>query len=358
MPIIYWTLKMRARIELFREENGSITVEINLQNYLPLFLSINQPNSSLSPAENKAFNAMYQEFGDYFGGVSSEDFMSEIEGHLLQNFSIEEQLELKASPALNLIHNAYTEICKNAIDAFLKQHMDNPSDPSTKIKLNINIIKLFDQVRITFSDSGPGFPKSIHNALNTEKKQLKYAETHQSTQKRAEVIQGLRGMMGGGSRGLREIIALVLSGEPLYPGKKMRRAEHFDSQIHFTNANNPYCKGACIEITTQVAPIPELRMAFSPVTSHEELETTDSESSGFDDTSTHHNKADFSTHSPARQKQTLGLSIDTDRIDTRLFEGDSPLIQKKHPSVKYKEKMNAIVGREEQDKTGLHLSKK
>jgi hypothetical protein len=352
-------LKMRDHIDLFEEKNGSITVEIDLEHYLPLFLRANGQGDPLHADEKVAFDNIYADFTNHFAGVGAEALMDDIKTYLLQKYSIEEQAEIKASPAFNLIHDAYTEICKNAIDAFLEQHMQNTNELSHTVKLNINLEIFFDQVSISFSDSGPGFTQPMRDALNTEEKQLAYSEKRQGSQKRAGGTAGFKGMMGQGGRGLRNIIALVLSGEPLQPRQKLLRAKHFDSEIHFTNDNNPYCTGACIEITTQIAPIPELNnikgIEGSPRTASSRPDTTDSEGS-HSSISTYHSEQSsihtvsaglsdlsliiedstdehFVGNSPEIAKSTDGLglelSIDIDPYDTSHFNGSSPDLPKK-----------------------------
>lgn len=350
---------MRDHIDLFEEENGSISVEIDLEHYLPLFLRANGQGEPLHADENIAFDKIYADFTNHFAGVGAEALMDDIKTYLLQKYSIEEQAEITASPAFNLIYDGYTEICKNAIDAFLEQHMQNTNEHSHTVKLNINLKKFSNQVSISFSDSGPGFTQPMRDALSTEEKQLAYSEKRQGSQKRAGGTASFKGMMGQGGRGLRNIIALVLSGEPLQPRQKLLRAKHFDSEIHFTNDNNPYCTGACIEITTQIAPIPELNnikgIEGSPRTASSRPDTTDSERS-YSSISTYHSEQS-STHkasaglsglsliiedstnehfvgnSPAVPKSTHGLglelSIDVDPYDTSHFKGSSPDLPKK-----------------------------
>lgn len=350
---------MRDHIDLFEEKNGSITVEIDLEHYLPLFLRANGQGEPLHANEKVAFGNIYADFINHFAGVGAEDLMDDIKTYLLQKYSIEEQAEIIASPAFNLISDAYTEICKNAIDAFLEQQMKNTNEPAHTVKLNINLEKLFDQVSISFSDSGPGFEQPMRDALSTEEKQLAYSEKHQGSQKRSGGTASFKGMMGQGGRGLRNIIALVLSGEPLQPGQKVLRAKHFDSEIHFTNENNPYCTGACIEISTQIAPIPDLINTKDIEGTSSRPETTDSDRSD-SSISTYHSEQSsvhtvsaglsalsliiedstdehFFGNSPeiAKSKDGLGLelSIDVDPYDTSHFNGSSPdLPQKKHSS--------------------------
>ncbi len=332
---------MREHIELFREEDRSITVEMDLQHYLPLFLRSNGHGRPLNSKEQETFNNKLLDFNEHFAGVGAEDLMEDIKELLLQKYSAEEKVALQASPAFNLIYDAYTEIFKNAIDVFLEQHMEDPSNASTKVALNINVEKFYDQVNITFSDSGPGFPKPILDKLNTEKSQLEYSEEHQGSQKRAAKCQG---MMGGGGRGLRNIVALVLSGEPLHPGKKVRRASHFESEIHFTNGNNPYCPGACIDIATQLAPIPVLGHT-RPYSSDSKAsrgtlsDLSSGHTSSLSELSIDTDSSDFSGASPELPKKKLGLdlTIDLDDLipnDTSHFASDSPVIQKKPNSSK------------------------
>ncbi|MBP6917846.1 MAG: hypothetical protein KBB94_02900 [Legionellaceae bacterium] len=305
---------MREHIELFREDNESITVEMDLQHYLPLFLRKNGRGRPLDDREQADFSNTLYEFNDHFAGVGAEDLMESIKALLLQKYSEEEQVALLASPAFNLIYDAYTEIFKNAIDVFLMQHMEDPSNRSTKVALNINVEKFYDQVNITFSDSGPGFPEPILDKLNTEENQLEYSEEHQGSQKRADKYEG---MMGGSGRGLRNIIALVLSGEPLHPGQKVRRASHFESEIRFTNGDNQYLPGACIDITTQLEPIPVLE--------HTRPATSDSETSR----TTLSDLSSGQTSPNIRTPRLSELSIDTVNRD---FSGNSPVIQRKAPS--------------------------
>ena len=317
---------MKDHIDLFEEENGSVTVEIDLQHYLPLFLRANGHGAPLRGEETNEFNHIFADFTEHFAGVGAENLMDDIKTYLLQKYTAEEQMALQASPAFNLINDAYTEICKNAIDAFLEHHMKNPNDPSHTVKLNINLEQFFDEVSISFSDAGPGFPPPMQDALNTEEKQLAYSETHQGSQKRTGGSAGYIGMMGKGGRGLRNIIALVLSGEPLHPGHKVQRAPHFDSAIHFSNDSNPYCRGACIDITTQIAPIPEVvhlqDLRGMPRKSETSVrESTDSDSS----------RSAYSpsySDNPIEQKATSGMSklsliIESNEED-QLF-GDSPI---------------------------------
>ena len=122
--------------------------------------------------------------------------------------------------------------------------------------------------------------------------------------------------MGGSGRGLRNIIALVLSGEPLHPGQKVRRASHFESEISFTNGDNQYLPGACIDITTQLAPIPVLE--------HNGPATSDSETSSI----TLSDLSSDQTSPNIRTSRLSELSIGTVNHD---FSGNSPVIQKKAP---------------------------
>ncbi len=126
------------------------------------------------------------------------------------------------------------------------------------------------------------------------------------------------------------MIALVLSGESLHPGKKVQRAQHFDSEIHFTNGNNPYCGGACTAITTQLAPIPELgamqgMVRDSSATSHHSRpETSDSWSSS--------SKSSGLISDESKADSLFDLSVALDDLsphDTSHLMGSSPMIQKK-----------------------------
>ncbi len=339
---------MRVDMVLLREKNKSITVEMNLQHYLPLFLRINEKGRPLELAEQNAFNHAFSKVSAHFAGVGAESLMEDIKELLLQQYSPLEQTALLASPVFNLIGDAYTEIFKNAIDIVLEQHIKKLSNPATKVKVNIHMEKFLDRVTITFSDSGPGFTQSIRDKLNTEANQLKYSEQHQGSQKNAAKYKG---MMGGRGRGLRNIIALVLSGEPLHPGKNVQRAKHFNSEIHFTNANNPYCPGACIEMTAQLAPISILAADNLQI----RQESNDSASSHITlpdfslgdtsasrktsnladislnlDPSNNHNVPEISSALP--KKKSLMLSLDLDDLgprNTSHFPSDSPMIQKK-----------------------------
>jgi hypothetical protein len=320
---------MRNHIEQFIENDQSFTVELDLSDYLPLFLRANGQGKPLNDNEEALFNEKFAQFSEYFAGLGASDTIEDIKDAFLARYTPEEQSIIQNSPAFNFMSNCFIEVFKNTIDSFLQHYLNNPTDPNTKISLNINLIARDPVIGLSFSDSGPGFPPDILN-LKDEKKQLDYIEARGKSKKRSGPVKYV-GLMGGAGRGLRDILCPVITGELLEPGIKPQRPEGYESKIRFSNDTNSYFHGASIEIITQIAPIPDLQQEESPhslssISFQDSTRTTNSPLSSLQTSSP--SSFMYDSNASNDSTPTLELSIETDdSVDQSKFSGTSPDIK-------------------------------
>lgn len=316
---------MPLNIQYSREDNGSVSIELNLQSYLPLFLRSKNNNPPLTTAERDQLHMMQKELDKFFTHTDASVLFWDIQDFCLDQYSPAEQKELRNSPAVDLLRDSLKEMFKNSIDIFLDQQLKHPNTSNTTLKCNFNIEKSMDNAIVTFADSGPGFSNDFMQKLNTEEKQIAYMNSGQFSDKRGQ------GFTGGHARGLRELIHQILTGQMMRAGhSKTQRATHFDSEIHFSNNHNAYCHGACVEIITQLAPVPEehSQAKMSPVSSNN---STRPGSKGSEHTAsvTSFDSSDFESEFRSQYPDKLGLSIDIEPSNHDRFRGDSPIPQKK-----------------------------
>ncbi len=257
--------------------NHEARIEIDLSKYCVLFCKKNTQNSPLSSEEEAAFKIEFSKLSQYFlysqAGFIYENMLDEA----LNTFAENERTAIRKSPAIYLMHDSFSELLKNSIDAFLLGRLLEAKDQSRATSITpfstssestfpdsndywtedvdnilhfrLEVTSSEDQVSLIFTDSGPGFSDDFLENLSGEDHQLKYIN-----QRKQHGYSPIKGLLGGRGLGLRQIICQILSGEELKPNaKNIQKHPILDSAIYFYNCPENF--GACVKITTQKAPL-------------------------------------------------------------------------------------------------------
>jgi len=154
----------------------------------------------------------------------------------LENFDGTKKRMIKNSPAYFFMRRQFAESLKNSIDSVLSYHEDDPSHPKDTVELDLNISLIRgkqEEINITLSDNGVGFPPAFLEKIRTKARREGSDYYHQAATNKpvAERLDRKkhRLFMGGAGQGLAELAGLVDKGNPKF-GREKGHGEHQDGE--------------------------------------------------------------------------------------------------------------------------------
>jgi len=195
-----------------------------------------------------------------------------------QDMHDDETKALLESAAHSFFNMEFDEIVKNSIDACLAphEHALQSSHPTT-VTLTLDIETNDEEVTLSLSDNGPGFPDDYKNNSQTKEARENSGYFSSKGSAKASDAWNRKGrtspkkedfLFGGGGRGLKELAALVDHGSAM-KGQDNRREITYQlprvSTLVFDNKS--YGHGAVVSITTTKEPLRRFEMAPEDITS-------------------------------------------------------------------------------------------
>ena len=234
----------------------SATLVIDFGAYIELFRKVNRQEAT--PEDTIQFNelkkSLVQQTSNTLLGAGTQKGMSYLlQGlfdEIIDKYYLQEQEMIRKSPAFQNLGDGCHELVKNAIDVFLQHCLEHPEIIKNTLEFDMRIELSEQHVKITFQDSGPGFPPSLLNKWQTSEDQITYVNTKAVSIKKQQEIQGL---LGGQGLGLRQLMCQSLTATKLNPNTIAEKPEGFDAKMRFSNGESPF-SGAKIEIETQTMP--------------------------------------------------------------------------------------------------------
>jgi hypothetical protein len=239
------------------EKRISAKVFVNLQSYIDIFNAEGQNGLN--------FKSSIALLSDQVSGLSGHLFWENILNCAIKNtkLTLQQQYELKNSPACQYMYDGFVEILKNVMDEAILGHYEYGIAPQLELILDIDL-SIAGQVTLTLTDNGRGFPLAFLEKTATLQDKDKYIRENKGSSKLD--TRNLPPLFGGAGLGLRILMAKTLYGAVLTgPGVLIPKYEKPTvSEIYLENKASSLFNehGAVIIIRTSLAPLVEKQIQF------------------------------------------------------------------------------------------------
>lgn len=174
---------------------------------------------------------------------------------------------IRESPASKFLDESFIEIVKNGMDELLLGCSQEGKSPQLDLNLRIDLTEMeHNRIGMIITDNGRGFSPSFLSKIKTAEN-IKHYIDHKGSGKQTfnenpaalesddEAEMGVfPALFGGAGRGLRILMARVLSGDSLVNGK--REPKFIKPDLSVINLrNDATSSGATIEIITSLTPL-------------------------------------------------------------------------------------------------------
>lgn len=214
----------------------------------------------------------------------------------INEFSESEKSTILKSPAYLFMSRQFAESLKNTIDSVLAMHLDDPQHIDSLAILDISIENNSkeNEVTITLSDNGMGFPETLLDRIETKEKREANDYYHSAVGKSNKIQQPNLAdhktlFIGGAGRGLAELICLADKSDPKF-GQEKGKGQNLDigikmeglaesttyeipekSELILSNKDKTIDEhGAIISLTTSATPIHAIVKTNTSVDMHEQ----------------------------------------------------------------------------------------
>lgn len=247
-------------LDISSEEKNSAIIAVDLNEYIRAFND-----------KSKNYNELHAHFRHVTSTFTGEYLFSLVMETIAQHFTDDALCGICKTPAYDYVSEYFVEILKNTIDEtiirFCTRH-DVTGSAIAILTLQIEYSPYEDRIKFLFKDKGAGFSDGFLELTNSISAKNNYFKSKGSVKPSLQESGTLPKLFGGFGRGLRCIMARVLTGCDLSPRGRLTPcfSRPKCSTINFSNAAEG---GAVIEIESSCEPLRRVKKrALSPIQLH------------------------------------------------------------------------------------------
>ena len=232
----------------------SATMTLNLNPYIESFKK-----------DNAAHLTLKKELTYRLTGFNGTLLWTDMIEQATANISKADKEAINNSPANQFMQESFIELVKNVMDEAILGYLKENKEPQLELRLDIGLSN--NQIKLSFEDSGRGFPELFLARVNTVEQMKVYTDQIGSSKQGIDRTQGDEiALFGGAGRGLRIVMARILYGDRL-KGDGIRESEYTRpnlSEIAILNHHDVLgaTVGGRIQITTSLEPLQAIKSSL------------------------------------------------------------------------------------------------
>ncbi len=248
-------------LDISSEEKNSVIITVDLNEYIRAFND-----------KSKNYDELHAHFRHVTSTFTGEYLFSLVMETIAQHFTDDALCGICKTPAYDYVSEYFIEILKNTIDEIIIRSCTMPEVTGSAVAiltLHIEYSPEKDRVKFLFKDNGSGFSDGFLERTNSVSAKNDYFKSKGSVKQSLQESYAMPKLFGGFGRGLRCIMARVLTGCDLSPRGRLTPcfAQPKCSTINFSNAAEG--GGAVIEIESSCEPLRRVeKRALSPMQLH------------------------------------------------------------------------------------------
>ena len=247
--IVTRSAALRCSTIQFGETEGTIRITIDFRPYIE-----NYSRACLGSAvAKKEFICVQDELNELTRGVRGTILWDDLLRLLIDEEKMGEDAltEIQESAMQTIMKESFVEILKNAMDAVLLNACAKGGSPILYFHVALDLSNPL-QVKLRFTDNGPGFTNEFLETMNTRIGQETFVVGRGSMK---ETDSKRPPLFGGNGRGLRCLLARLLYGDDLIEaGVRSKKYEPNEQAVIVFSRREDGNSGAVIEISTSREP--------------------------------------------------------------------------------------------------------